>query len=482
MEVNTIAASFASLSSTTTRLHHYLAHKVLGTPFTPTTPSLLPSPFRTAPPPASPPPLLPANEALDGLAHGLALAHDAYLKQERALGRSAAYGPHTPAPLRARPCVLMVVQPGERNVVDQKLLEITLWERYRVPLVRASLLDVSVDGRLDLSRRHNLLLRRRDHTAAVAGARPEAGAGAEAAPTVWAGEGEGGKVGAAEEEVEVTVAYFRAGYAPTDYPGEGEWKGRELIEMSSAIACPSVAYQLAGTKKVQEALSRPGAVERFLPDPTEAAAVRACFAGLFGLEPGSAEAAQAVAAAMARPGEFVLKPQREGGGNNLYGEEMVAALRRMTEEECAAFILMERIRPPRVDSLLVRGGAVVRAPSVCELGVYGIYVGDSSTGRVLLNASCGHLLRTKPETSDEGGVAAGFAVLSSPLLVAPGPGQPPLTAAETTRLLRYCTPTAERAAWRRRRLRAAVAVVGGVGALAAVWMAVVGGARRRGRR
>ena len=37
--------------------------------------------------------------------------------------------------------------------------------------------------------------------------------------------------------------------------------------------------------------------------------------------------------------------------------------------------------------------------------------------QVLLNAEAGHLLRTKAATSNEGGVAAGFAVIDSPLLM-----------------------------------------------------------------
>jgi glutathione synthase len=39
-------------------------------------------------------------------------------------------------------------------------------------------------------------------------------------------------------------------------------------------------------------------------------------------------------------------------------------------------------------------------------------VGDA----VVMNEVGGHLLRTKAATSDEGGVAAGYAVLDSPLL------------------------------------------------------------------
>lgn len=455
VEVNTIASSFASLSTRTTQLHKYLTEKVLASPSSSASSSVLP--------------LLPANEALDGLAHGLAMAHEEYLRQERALWRSDAYySSRTP---KARPCVLMIVQPGERNVIDQKLLEVMLWERYRVPLVRASLKEVAMGGRLDLGGRQNLLLKlakRRDSTGV------DGGAGAEAvAPTVWKQEEEG-------EEVEVTVAYFRAGYTPSDYSGEAEWKGREMLEMSAAIKCPCVAYHLAGTKKVQEALSRPGQLERFLPDPAEAALVRASFAALYGLDPGRAETEAAVREALARPEEFVLKPQREGGGNNMYGAEMVASLRRMSEEERAAFILMGLIRPPLVESLLVREGAVERLPCLYELGIYGVYLGDSSqTGKTLLNVSCGHLLRTKPATSDEGGVAAGFAVLSSPLLVAPAPTAP-LTRAEEARLLRYCKSTTQRVSeGRRRRQLQAVGAAVGMGVLVAAWLATTGRLRAR---
>ena len=42
---------------------------------------------------------------------------------------------------------------------------------------------------------------------------------------------------------------------------------------------------------------------------------------------------------------YVLKPQREGGGNNLYGQQLKERLRRQ-EEGLSAYILMQRIRPP----------------------------------------------------------------------------------------------------------------------------------------
>lgn len=45
------------------------------------------------------------------------------------------------------------------------------------------------------------------------------------------------------------------------------------------------------------------------------------------------------------------------------------------------------------------------------------YYSCSDGDREILNQAGGHLLRTKATTTLEGGVAAGFAVIDSPLLV-----------------------------------------------------------------
>jgi glutathione synthase len=88
----------------------------------------------------------------------------------------------------------------------------------------------------------------------------------------------------------------------------------------------------------------------------------------------------------------------------------------MGGESLATYILMQRIHPPVVHATLVRHGHARDEDTVSELGVYGSFVkvGDE----VSVNECTGHLLRTKPVTSDEGGVFAGFAVLDSPYLVA----------------------------------------------------------------
>ncbi|KAK9839464.1 hypothetical protein WJX81_003695 [Elliptochloris bilobata] len=268
--------------------------------------------------------------------------------------------------------VLMVVQPGERNAYDQYWVATVLWERHRVRTLRRTLAEVAEGARL--------------------------------------GDGGALAVGGAR----IAVVYFRAGYSPNDYPTEAEWRARELLERSDAALCPSIAYQLAGAKKVQQDLAVPGVVERFLPSAAEADAVRACFAGLWGLDDSEApEVREVLARAEASPDDFVLKPQREGGGNNLYGEELAAQLRK--REGLAAYILMQRIRPPANTAAMLRKGQLEQVETVSEVGVFGTLVRRGE--RVLLNREAGHLVRTKAITSNEGGVAAGFAVLDSPFLV-----------------------------------------------------------------
>jgi glutathione synthase len=246
----------------------------------------------------------------------------------------------------------------------------------------------------------------------------------------------------------VSVVYFRAGYGPDDYKGQSDWDTRALLERSAAIKCPSVALQLAGAKRVQQALAAPGVLERFLLDPargavlpaTDVDALRESFMGMWPLD-NSDEGREGTRLAQEEAHRFVLKPMREGGGNNVYRGDIPRALAEMRARDAAAgpgadekqtYILMELIDvPPSSGAYLLRappGGtrdnapeaAAVRAEdTVSELGTYGFALFRAQAGRAeeLRMHSEGHLLRTKARESDEGGVAVGFSVLDSPLLV-----------------------------------------------------------------
>ncbi|KAI9597537.1 glutathione synthase [Syncephalis fuscata] len=297
---------------------------------------------------------IPENHAFEGLAKGLALAH-------ALLNIPNSY-------------VLIVVQPGERNRFDQRWIEYALWEKHRTPMIRRTLDELTARATLD--------------------------------PVTKALHIDG---------MEISVVYFRSGYGPDDYTNEEAWATRWMLEQSRAVKCPSIAYQLAGAKKVQQVLAAPGMLERFFPnDPEACRRMMASFAGMYSLDD-TEEGVKTLEMALATPDDFVLKPQREGGGNNIYGQDIPPLLNTLSVNERSAYILMDLIRPPQLHNWLVRDGKATVANVVSELGIYGIWLRHDD--HLVLNEPAGHLLRTKSEDTQEGGVATGYAVIDSPLLV-----------------------------------------------------------------
>uniref|UniRef100_G3X0R0 Glutathione synthetase n=1 Tax=Sarcophilus harrisii TaxID=9305 RepID=G3X0R0_SARHA len=270
----------------------------------------------------------------------------------------------------ARALVLVIAQKEERNVFDQHYIEHDLLSR-NIHVIRRRFEDVAKTGSLSQDRKLFV------------------------------------------DGQEIAVVYFRDGYMPSQYSPQN-WEARLLLERSCAVKCPDVATQLVGTKKVQQELSRPGVLESLIPDQPEAVArLRATFAGLYSLDMGE-EGDRAIMEAIAAPDRFVLKPQREGGGNNLYGEEMAQTLEQLkASEERASYILMEKIEPEPFWNCLLQAGIPARMTQcISELGIFGVYVRQGKT--LLMNKHVGHLLRTKSTKHADGGVAAGVAVLDNP--------------------------------------------------------------------
>ncbi|KAJ2731201.1 Glutathione synthetase [Coemansia sp. BCRC 34962] len=295
VEFNTIASSFASLSSIVGDFHRFMLAK---TEYK----DLLQSGTITKE-------QLPTNESLTSIGDGIAAGFELY-------GNPGAV-------------VAMVVQPNERNIYDQRWIHV-------VRLTFGDIVDrcvIGKDNRLFMG------------------------------------------------DKEIAVAYYRSGYAPTDFPSEKEWD----------------------------------AVERFIDDEQTAELVRECFVGLYPLD-NSSEGQKAYDLAMANPSNYVVKPQREGGGYNTYGDDIPKLLSSLSNEERKGYILMDLIRAPGFNNILLRNGQLVASEVVSELGIYGVWVSDGD-GNIVINRSGGHLLRTKASDVYEGGVAAGFAVIDSPLLI-----------------------------------------------------------------
>ncbi|XP_054004515.1 glutathione synthetase-like [Hylaeus anthracinus] len=220
---------------------------------------------------------------------------------------------------------------------------------------------------------------------------------------------------------EVGLVYFRSGYEVEAYPTEQEWSVRLLIERSRAIKCPSIQYHLAGTKKVQQSLTNSNDLKKFLKEKAIINQLEQIFGRLYSLE-FNEEAETIIDKAISEPTKYVLKPQREGGGNNLYNEEMKQRLKAMrSSKERTAWILMERFYPPVQENYIVRAQNEPFENDnrfidvVSELGIYGVIIGDHEN--IIYNKEIGHILRTKQCNENEGGIAAGIGAVDGPFLI-----------------------------------------------------------------
>ena len=377
VEFNTISSSFGGLVTRVAALHrYYLQQHHLGEL------TLQRYLCETRKYPRSDvlqPAFLPYNDPTSGLADAIATA-------------SRHYGSSKADPALRR-CVLFVVQSPERNIFDQRHLEYALESRgltvFRLPF--ASTLQQTMISDLGTNPPVRPLIFTPPH--------------------------------APSERYEVSVLYFRSTYTPDEFPSESAWEARYQLERSSAIKCPSIPTHLAGTKKVQQVLATPGAriVGQFLKDEAMAKRVENTFAAIFPMDESEAgNVAKAIATDPAKSSGYVLKPQREGGGNNVYRDAIPAFLRKLGDEDkWRGHILMELIEPPSQTNTIFRDGQLQSGEVIAELGIFGACLWRRSTASLttISNSEAGYLLRTKGRSSQEGGVAAGFGSIDSICLV-----------------------------------------------------------------
>ena len=305
---------------------------------------------------------LPKNDTVYNISHVLVHAHDVYCKQQAIDTK------------QIKTCILFVVQHGETNKTDQRDIEYTIFEHSGIPCIRHTFDEIYNNASVN---------------------------------------DDNGKLQL--DGYEIAVTYYRAGYTPRDYTTEHDWSALQLIESSITIKCPSTAYHLAGTKKIQQLCTRHDVLSKYLDD-SEINLIQSVQAGMWGFDDINS-LHDVLSDVRSDVHNYVLKPQREGGGNNIWGNEIIHILDTYSSDELQAYILMKKINSIPIRTALIRSSEITLSEVISELGIYSTYLSNTDRTDIVVDEFAGHLLRTKTVDSNEGGVAAGFAVIDSPVLV-----------------------------------------------------------------
>jgi glutathione synthase len=317
---------------------------------------------------------LPHNTNIQGIASCLASAYAVYGSPKSQSAQQSA--------------VLFLVQPNNFNIADERPIEYALWDRDEpIPAYRLHWEDILRDTSLTDSRQ--LLFH-----------------------PPWMN---------SRPPVEISVVYLRAGYEAHEYDALG-FQARLRIEKSAAIKCPSILSHISTFKKVQQALTEPGALERFL-SAEKSNAITKTFVPVHPLDDTVAGLrARKLATDCKGSARFILKPSLEGGGHNVYGDDIPNFLSSIPQSEWSSYILMERIMPPTLQNILMGPAGVGEGEVVSELGTFGACLwrrkpNSENKCEILDNSTAGWTFKTKYAEIDEMSVVKGYGCFDTPQLL-----------------------------------------------------------------
>ena len=122
----------------------------------------------------------------------------------------------------------------------------------------------------------------------------------------------------------------------------------------------------------------------------------------------------------------MIKPQKEGGGNNIFDQEAKELLLEFINnstsfekrESLKQYLIMARINPPMTKVWMLRDAKLFSIDALSELGLFSLVIIDSAKDSPIFEneTSWGYLMRTKSSHSNEGGVTSGHAVIDQPVL------------------------------------------------------------------
>ena len=120
----------------------------------------------------------------------------------------------------------------------------------------------------------------------------------------------------------------------------------------------------------------------------------------------------------AEPEKYILKPMKEGGGNNITGEKLKNIIPEEGNEISDLIknsVIVEKIDSYEHEGFVIRNEKIELQNSISEYSIYGIILANENN--IIINKNVSFLVRTKHKKSIEGGIIEGAGAVDIPCLL-----------------------------------------------------------------
>ena len=190
-------------------------------------------------------------------------------------------------------------------------------------------------------------------------------------------------------ENKISLIYFNSGDKEEDYPDEDSWKGRELIELSTAVKVPDINTFLTSFKVFHYYLSKPDIIMHYNYNDLIINDILRFFGGIYYVPDLDKEKqTELFNKIQSEPNKYILQ-SFSGKKNYLTGEKLKSLV---PSEELSNGIILEKVTPPEHETLIIKNENSVVESSVSEYSIYGIILMNENN--LVMNKSVSYLVKT----------------------------------------------------------------------------------------
>ena len=196
--------------------------------------------------------------------------------------------------------------------------------------------------------------------------------------------------------IKVSLVYFNSGDEEEDYPDEDSWKGRELIELSTAIKVPDINTFLVSSKLFQYYLSKPDIIMHYNQNELIINDILRFFGGIYYVPDIEKEKqTELFNKIQSDPNKFILT-SFSGLKNYITVEKLksiIPAGDGEPSDELKNGIIVECCLPPEHETLIIKEEKANIESSISEYSIYGIILMNEKN--LVMNKSVSYLIKTR---------------------------------------------------------------------------------------